>query len=150
MLSEGVAGYARHLANRPIEDEEFEMTPWSPKPPRKTLLPIPEHGLRPTLVPTDALGDAHEAMLDAMEGFAPEPQTARIETKGPAPAIIRPNEGVKEPVAEVIAEERAPPCGSSSKKSAGVKGQRSTSPRPRKETSKPRHCSWSFFFFEND
>ena len=134
MLSEGVAGYARHLANRPIEDEEFEMTPWSPKPPRKTLLPIPEHGLRPTLVPTDALGDAHEAMLDAMEGFAPEPQTARIETKGPAPAIIRPNEGVKEPVAEVIALKSEPlPAAPPQRKVLESKGREVRQPAPEKK-----------------
>ena len=108
MLSEGVAGYARHLANRPIEDEGFEMTPWSPKPPRKTLLPLPEHGLRPTLVPTDALGDAHEAMLHAMEGGSAESQPTRIETKISAPAIIRPNEVAKEPVANVVAPKVEP------------------------------------------
>lgn len=102
MLSEGVAGYARHLSSRPVEDDGFEMTPWSPKPARKTLLPLPERGLRPTLVPTDALGDAHEAMLDAMEGHTTDPQPARIETTGPAPAIIRPNEIVDEPVAKVV------------------------------------------------
>ena len=108
MLSEGVAGYARHLADRPIEDEGFEMTPWSPKPPRKTLLPLPEQGLRPTLVPTDALGDAHEAMLHAMEGGSAESQPARIETKIPAPAIIRPNEVAKELVADVAAPKVEP------------------------------------------
>ena len=108
MLSECVAGYARHLADRPIEDEGFEMTPWSPKPPRKTLLPLPEHGLRPTLVPTDALGDAHEAMLHAMEGGSAESQPTRIETKIPAPAIIRPNEVAKEPVASVVAPKVEP------------------------------------------
>ena len=50
------------LAQREIEDEDFIFTAWKPKPVRKTLLPIPEQ-----IEPTDSLGDAHEAMLEAMD-----------------------------------------------------------------------------------
>ena len=50
------------LALREIEDEDFIFTAWKPKPVRKTLLPIPEQ-----IEPTDSLGDAHEAMLEAMD-----------------------------------------------------------------------------------
>ncbi|MDB0004658.1 hypothetical protein N9E21_02175 [Candidatus Poseidoniaceae archaeon] len=92
ILSERVASYAQHLANRPVEDEAFEFTTWSPRPARKTLLPVPELEARRTMMPADALGDAHEAILDAMEGNGPATETARIHTTGPAPAIVRPNE----------------------------------------------------------
>ena len=54
LLDDRIAGYARHLANRPVEDESFELTPWAPKPPRKTLLPVPEHASIPTMMPADA------------------------------------------------------------------------------------------------
>ena len=50
------------LAQREIEDEDFIFTAWKPKPVRKTLLPIPEQ-----IEPIDSLGDAHEAMLEAMD-----------------------------------------------------------------------------------
>lgn len=104
ILSERVASYAQHLANRPIEDEAFELTTWSPRPARKTLLPVPELEARRTMMPADALGDAHEAILNAMEGTGPETETARIHTTGPAPAIVRPNEQPQPPV-----QPKAPP-----------------------------------------
>ena len=50
------------LAQREIEDEDFIFTAWKPKPVRKTLLPIPEQ-----IEPIDSLGDAHEAILEAMD-----------------------------------------------------------------------------------
>ena len=50
------------LAQREIEDENFVFNAWKPQPVRKTLLPIPEQ-----IEPTDSLGDAHEAMLEAMD-----------------------------------------------------------------------------------
>jgi hypothetical protein len=92
VLGDRVAGYAQHLAGRPSEDETFEITPWLPKPPRKTLLPVPEHGVRPTMVPVDALGDAHEAMLNAMEGSEEEDGVSRLHPLGVQPSIVRPNE----------------------------------------------------------
>jgi len=101
-LNERVAGYAQHLAGRAIEDEGFELTPWAPRPPRKTLLPIPEHGVLPTMMPADTLEDAHEAILEAMEGGS---QSSRGPSKGLTaglrPAIIRPNEAVVQPVASL-------------------------------------------------
>lgn len=92
VMSDRIARYARHLANRPVEDEHFMLTLWAPKPARKTLLPLPEHERLKTMVPADALGDAHEAMLLALEGAEEEPMLERIQSAGPRPAIIRPNE----------------------------------------------------------
>ncbi|MDG1557619.1 MAG: hypothetical protein P8Q98_07435 [Candidatus Poseidoniaceae archaeon] len=107
VLSERVASYAQHLASRPIEDEAFELTTWSPRPARKTLLPVPELEARRTMMPADALGDAHEAILNAMEGNGPESETARIHTTGPAPAIIRPNEQTQPPVQPKVSPQKA-------------------------------------------
>ena len=97
LLEDRIAGYARHLANRPVEDESFELTPWAPKPPRKTLLPVPEHASIPTMMPADALGDAHEAMLDAMDGRSAEVEPPRIQSSGAVAKIVRPSDPVDLP-----------------------------------------------------
>jgi len=78
MLSDQIAGYAQHLSSRPVEDESFEITSWAPKPPRKTLLPIPEHAAVRTMMPADALDDAHEAILSAMNGEQPEVASSHL------------------------------------------------------------------------
>lgn len=109
ILSERVASYAQHLAGRPVEDEAFELTTWSPRPARKTLLPVPELEARRTMMPVDALGDAHEAILDAMEGNDPATETVRIHTTGPAPAIVRPNELAQQPVQPKISPHTSAP-----------------------------------------
>ena len=62
-INEQIPAMMKELAQMPIEDEEFVFSPWSPAPIRKTLLPIPEQ----VLEPVDALGDAHEAILESME-----------------------------------------------------------------------------------
>lgn len=62
-INEQIPAMMKELAQMPIEDEEFVFSPWSPSPIRKTLLPVPEQ----VLEPVDALGDAHEAMLESME-----------------------------------------------------------------------------------
>ena len=62
-INEQIPAMMKELAQMPIEDEEFVFSAWSPAPIRKTLLPIPEQ----VLEPVDALGDAHEAMLESME-----------------------------------------------------------------------------------
>ena len=61
-INEQIPTMMKELAQMPIEDEEFVFSPWSPTPIRKTLLPVPEQ----VLEPVDALGDAHEAMLESM------------------------------------------------------------------------------------
>ena len=81
------------LAQREIEDEDFIFTAWKPKPVRKTLLPIPEQ-----IEPTDSLGDAHEAMLEAMD--------RKSEQDAEDSEISHNNEGV---LAEAIQEEVARP-----------------------------------------
>ena len=62
-----VASFAQHLAARKSEDEKFVFEAWMPQPTRQTLVPVPEHTARQTMVPKDALGDAYEAILEAME-----------------------------------------------------------------------------------
>jgi hypothetical protein len=62
-----VASFAQHLATRKSEDEKFVFEAWMPQPTRQTLVPVPEHTARQTMVPKDALGDAYEAILEAME-----------------------------------------------------------------------------------
>ena len=66
LLDGRIAGYARHLANRPVEDESFELTPWAPKPPRKTLLPVPEHASIPTMAKACASGRCCTSEKDAV------------------------------------------------------------------------------------
>ncbi len=62
-INEQIPKLMTQLAKQSVEDENFSFTPWAPSPIRKTLLPIPEQ----ITSPDDALGDAHEAMLEAME-----------------------------------------------------------------------------------
>jgi len=108
VLGERVAGYAQHLANRPVEDEDFKLTPWIPKPPRRTLLPVPEHGALPTMMPADALGDAHEAMLIAMEGEDEQAVEPRVASPRVQASIVRPNESPAEPKAVIQQAKPAP------------------------------------------
>ena len=61
-INDKIPKFMTELAQREIEDEDFIFTAWKPKPVRKTLLPIPEQ-----IEPIDSLGDAHEAMLEAMD-----------------------------------------------------------------------------------
>jgi hypothetical protein len=62
-----IASFAQHLASRKNEDEKFVFDAWTPQPSRQTLVPVPEHAALQTMVPKDALGDAYEAILEAME-----------------------------------------------------------------------------------
>lgn len=66
-LSEKIPLLSQHLAAQKSENESFVFEAWVPAPIRKTLMPVPESYSRLTMVPKDALGDAHEAMLEAME-----------------------------------------------------------------------------------
>ena len=66
-ITEQIPAMMKTLANQPIEDEGFTFTMWKPKPTRKTLLPIPEQLHQNN----DALEDAHEAILEAMEPEEP-------------------------------------------------------------------------------
>ena len=66
-ITEQIPAMMKALATRPVEDEDFQFKSWQPKLVRKTLLPIPEQ----TLQTNDALEDAHEAILEAMEPEEP-------------------------------------------------------------------------------
>tara|TARA_B110000444_G_scaffold261462_1_gene313869 strand:- start:2487 stop:5213 length:2727 start_codon:yes stop_codon:yes gene_type:complete len=74
-LSEKIPMLAQHLASQKSDDDSFVFEAWKPAPVRQTLIPVPETFERHTMVPKDALGDAHEAMLEAME---PEVLTSEI------------------------------------------------------------------------
>jgi hypothetical protein len=74
-LSEKIPLLSQHLAAQKSENASFVFEAWIPAPIRKTLMPVPESYSRLTMVPKDALGDAHEAMLEAME---PETETSKL------------------------------------------------------------------------
>jgi len=92
-LSEKIPLLSQHLAAQKSENETFVFEPWIPAPIRQTLMPVPETYNRLTMVPKDALGDAHEAMLEAME---PEKEPSK-----PFEEIL---EEVEKPTPEVIPE----------------------------------------------
>ena len=62
-ITEQIPDIMKALATSEIEDENFVFSPWTPKPIRKTLMPVPEQVMQPI----DSLGDAHEAILESME-----------------------------------------------------------------------------------
>ena len=67
-LVESIPQLTKHLAKRPIEDEDFVFESWTPDLTRRTLVPVPEHSERyQTMVPKDAMEDAYEAILEAVE-----------------------------------------------------------------------------------
>ena len=98
-LYEKIPSFIQRLSQRPVEDENFVLIPWSPTKPRPTLLPVPEHNVRQTMVPKDALEDAHEAMLEAME-VKPEMQIV-----APASAELKISDKSAEKVAMVPKKE---------------------------------------------
>ena len=73
-LSEKIPLLIKHLASKKGGDESFTFEAWKPAPVRQTLVPVPESFERQTMIPKDALGDAHEAILEAMEPETPEPE----------------------------------------------------------------------------
>lgn len=67
-LAESIPELSKHLANRPSEDESFTLNVWTPSPTRQTLVPVPEHSQKyQTMIPKDAMEDAYEAILEAVE-----------------------------------------------------------------------------------
>ena len=84
-LTEKIPLLSQHLASQKGEDEMFVFEAWLPAPIRQTLMPVPESYVRHTMIPKDALGDAHEAMLEAMEpeieSHEPEIEIAKPEVE---------------------------------------------------------------------
>lgn len=76
-----ISSLARHLSTRDSEDEHYVFDAWTPQPARQTLVPVPENTRRQTMVPKDALGDAYEAMLEAVEDAAATATTADVAEK---------------------------------------------------------------------
>jgi hypothetical protein len=67
-LSRQIPNFTAHLAGRTTEDASYRLHLWQPERTHPTLIPIPEHDDRPVLQPVSALDEAHEAMLEAMDG----------------------------------------------------------------------------------
>lgn len=86
-LSEKIPALSTHLAQRAVEDETFELKLWKPKTVRPTLVPLPEKE-HPVQAPANALEDAHEAMLEAME--QPVQREGHVEPVEPTPPVMEP------------------------------------------------------------
>ena len=68
-LEQQIPALIRHLANRPIEDENYTYTAWLPEQ-RPVLLPKENSSIQTMpvkLQPQSTLEEAHEAMLEAMD-----------------------------------------------------------------------------------
>ena len=78
-LSEKIPLLVKHLATKKSSEASFTFEAWQPAPIRQTLVPVPEFFGRQTMVPKDALGDAHEAILEAMEPEVSEPEASESE-----------------------------------------------------------------------
>ena len=104
-LSEKIPLLVKHLATKKASGASFTFEAWQPAPIRQTLVPVPESFNRHTMVPKDALGDAHEAILEAMEPEVPtvEPESELIEEENEDVVAIDKIE--PEPVEEVHVEE---------------------------------------------
>ena len=111
-LAEKIPLLVKHLATQRSEDDSFTFEAWHPAKIRQTLVPVPESYERHTMIPKDALDDAHEAILEAME---PESITAEadIVTHEPVNEIpVVPPEAKIEPFdakQEVVKIESSPP-----------------------------------------
>jgi len=92
-LSGKIPLLSQHLASQKSKDESFVFEAWMPAPVRQTLMPVPESHNRHTMIPKDALGDAHEAMLEAME-----PETE------PSESVEEEHEEKKNIIPEVVSE----------------------------------------------
>ena len=75
-LWEKIPLLTKHLATKKSGGDLFTFEAWKPAPIRQTLVPVPETFERHTMVPKDALGDAHEAILEAMEPETSLPEHA--------------------------------------------------------------------------
>ncbi|RPG69215.1 MAG: hypothetical protein CBC59_005025 [Euryarchaeota archaeon TMED99] len=105
-LSEKIPLLVKHLATKKSDGGSFAFEAWQPAPIRQTLVPVPESFERHTMVPKDALGDAHEAILEAMEPevSTPEPESEGIEEEDDKAS--EPIDKIElEPVEEVHVEE---------------------------------------------
>ena len=106
-LAEKIPLLSQHLASQKSENETFVFEAWSPAPIRQTLMPVPESYTRHTMIPKDALGDAHEAMLEAMEPEieSHEPVLEVVEVLNePVEAVGEEKEEVSSPLPEMVLE----------------------------------------------
>ena len=114
-LAENIPLLSQHLASQRNENGTFVFEAWSPAPIRQTLMPVPESYIRHTMIPKDALGDAHEAMLEAMEPEI-ESHEALLELEEGGEIDVEPLEALKEereerrnPLPEVVLEIKEEP-----------------------------------------
>ena len=111
-ITEQIPKMMVELSKMEVEEEDFTFTAWSPTPARKVLLPIPEQ----INEPLDSLGDAHEAILDAMEEKeemdddepllieSPEKEPEEVLSDDEETALELPNEVLPEIIEEEIVE----------------------------------------------
>ena len=129
-LAEKIPLLSQHLASQKSENDTFVFEAWSPAPIRQTLMPVPESYIRHTMIPKDALGDAHEAMLEAMEPEieSHEPMLETVEVLiEPAEAAEEEKEEVSSPLPEVVLGSKEEPMNEisiSSKKGPSAKTER--------------------------
>jgi hypothetical protein len=129
-LAEKIPLLSQHLASQKSENETFVFEAWSPAPIRQTLMPVPESYTRHTMIPKDALGDAHEAMLEAMEPEieSHEPVLEVVEVLNePVEAVGEEKEEVSSPLPEMILEIKDEPTNEipmPSKKAPSAKPER--------------------------
>jgi len=90
-INEQIPHLMKAIASLPIEDEEFSFTPWMPD--SSVIIPDPDNNV---IQPADALGDAHEAILESMEhdveGLPPPEVSQIVSTKD---AIMPDNEVIE-------------------------------------------------------
>lgn len=80
-LTEKIPLLTQHLATQKSDTDSFVFEAWKPAPIRQTLVPVPETFVRQTMIPTDAMGDAHEAILEAMEPEMEIPEAVVVEAE---------------------------------------------------------------------
>ena len=111
-LTEKIPLLSQHLASQKGEDEMFVFEAWLPAPIRQTLMPVPESYVRHTMIPKDALGDAHEAMLEAMEpeieSHEPEIEIAKPEVE-PVEVMEQQKEEISSPPVQIELEIKEQP-----------------------------------------
>jgi hypothetical protein len=110
-LAEKIPLLTQHLSTQKSDTDSFVFEAWMPAPTRQTLVPVPETFTRQTMVPTDAIGDAHEAILEAMEPEKeiPEPVVEEAEEEvndAPPPPPVE----VEVPEETTAQQDVAPPA----------------------------------------
>ena len=128
-LSEKIPALSRHLAQREIEDATYEFSFWQPKTPRPTLVPV-SAPVEQFQMPSDALEDAHEAILEEMERSDGEGVDPALPSPGPLSASTRDSPKDEAEVAEKPhARDSVAPPEQSAKENSSESPQEEVAPR---------------------